>query len=189
MDILGLTLISISLAMDCFAVSFSAGASQRELKFKNALIIALFFGLFQGGMSVIGWFAGAAVVEKISRFDHWLAFVILAFIGGKMIWEALGKENGESKKEKSIMHFPTLLLLSIATSLDALAVGFSFAMVNVNIRLAGAIIALGSFIFPILGVYGGKKLANVIKPKYAEIAGGIILIGIGLKTLIGHLSC
>jgi len=185
MNYLEIILISIGLAMDCFAVSFSAGATQVKLTLKNALVLGLFFGFFQAIMPLIGWAGGAVVVEKISHIDHWITFGILGFLGGKMIIEAIwGKED---EQKQNIMKLGTLLILSIATSIDALAVGFSFALANVNIWITILCIGIASFLFSLFGVYAGKKLCHFIKSSYAEILGGIILISIGIKILLEHL--
>lgn len=186
MSILELIFLSIALAMDCFAVSFSAGGLQKELRLRHALIIGSFFGLFQGFMPLIGYFGGQAVVSYIERFDHWIAFGILLILGLKMMFEALRPEKGG--KGINIMKPTTLLVLSIATSIDALAVGFSFSMLDVRIWIAVLIIGIGSFLFSIGGFYMGKFLSNRIRPTYAEILGGLILIGIGIKILIEHLN-
>lgn len=185
MSIIELILISIALAMDCFAVSFSAGGLQKELRLKHTLILAFFFGFFQGLMPVIGYFGGEIVVTYISRFDHWIAFAILLFLGGKMVVE--GIRPSEEEKRIDVMKPGTLVILSVATSIDALAVGFSFSMLSVNIWFSALIIALGSFILSVLGVYLGKTLSQRIKPSIAEIIGGLILIGIGTKILVQHL--
>lgn len=186
MSILELIFLSIALAMDCFAVSFSAGGLQKELRLRHALIIGSFFGLFQGFMPLIGYFGGQAVVSYIERFDHWIAFGILLILGLKMMFEALRPEKGG--KGINIMKPTTLLVLSIATSIDALAVGFSFSMLDVRIWIAVLIIGFGSFLFSVCGFYMGKFLSNRIRPTYAEILGGLILIGIGIKILIEHLN-
>ena len=186
MSILELIFLSIALAMDCFAVSFSAGGLQKELRLRHALIIGSFFGLFQGFMPLIGYFGGQAVVSYIERFAHWIAFGILLIIGLKMIFEAMRPEKGG--KGINIMKPTTLLVLSIATSIDALVVGFSFSMLNVRIWIAVLIIGFGSFLFSVGGFYMGKLLSNRIRPTYAEILGGLILIGIGIKILIEHLN-
>ena len=186
MSYLEIILISIGLAMDCFAVSFSAGATQPELRLKNTLIVGLFFGFFQASMAAAGWLCGEAIVEKISRIDHWITFIILAFIGGKMIFEAF-HEKKQSEKI-NVMRIPTLLILSIATSIDALAAGFGFAMMEIhNIYIVILFVGVFSFTFSILGIYGGKKLHRIIKPAYAELLGGAILVIIGLKILLEHL--
>ncbi|MDR2979151.1 MAG: manganese efflux pump MntP family protein [Bacteroidales bacterium] len=181
-----LILIAIGLAMDCFAVSFSSGTSNKILTFKNILLIAFFFGLFQGVMPLIGWFAGEKVVDKIDHFDHWISFAILVFIGGKMVYEAL--MSGNAEKPVNILKFSTLIIFSIATSIDALAVGFSFAMAQTTfIWIPVLYIGIASFLLSIIGCYSGKKLSQVVKPVYAEILGGAILIIIGSKILIEHL--
>lgn len=185
MSIIELIFLSIALAMDCFAVSFSAGGLQPGLRFKHACIVGLFFGFFQAMMPVIGYFGGEIVVNYCAVFDHWIAFGILLFIGGKMIFEAVHPSPDEEKID--VMKPATLLILSIATSIDALAVGFSFSMLAVNIWFSVLIIGLFSFALSIIGIYMGKFLSQRIKPSYAEIIGGIILIGIGTKILIQHL--
>lgn len=188
MNLLELILISVGLAMDCFAVSFSAGAVQKELKLKHTLLLAIFFGSFQAFMPLIGWFGGEAFVNNICHVDHWIAFALLLFIGGKMLIEGIFPNKKE--KRLDIMKPATLLILSVATSIDALAVGFSFSMLKmVNIWFSIFMIGIFSFIFSILGIYGGKKLYQIIKPSYAEIAGGVILISIGIKILLSHLLC
>ena len=184
MTILEIILLSIALAMDCFAVSFSAGGLQKELRLRHALVIGSFFGLFQGMMPLIGYFGGQAVVNYVERFGYWIAFGILLILGLKMMFEALRPEKGG--KGLNIMKPTTLLVLSIATSIDALAVGFSFSMLDVRIWIAVLIIGIGSFLFSVGGFYMGKFLSNRIKPTYAEILGGLILIGIGIKILIEH---
>lgn len=185
MNLFELILISIGLAMDCFAVSFSAGANQKDYKAKGILIVAFMFGLFQAGMPIIGWLGGEVVVRYISQFDHWIAFGILAFIGGKMVLDGIKPE--EQKESINILKPSTLIILSIATSIDALAVGFSFSMIQVNIWTSILSIGIASFILSAIGSLLGKKISEKIKPEYAEIAGGIILIIIGLKILISHL--
>ncbi|MDR3048189.1 MAG: manganese efflux pump MntP family protein [Bacteroidales bacterium] len=185
MGILVLILISIGLAMDCFAVSFSASTLQPDLKFKHSLLIGFSFGFFQAAFAFLGWLGGATIAEAISAIDHWIVFSILLVIGLKMIYEAFN--NNEESKDRNIIHLPNLLLLSVATSIDALATGFSFSLSEVNIAIACNIIGIFSLLFSIIGVYGGKKLSKFIKPKYAELIGGIILILIGSKILVEHL--
>lgn len=185
MSIIELIFLSIALAMDCFAVSFSAGGLQPELRFKHACIVGFFFGFFQAMMPVIGYFGGEVVVDYISQFDHWIAFLLLLFIGGKMFWEGIHPSQDEKKMD--VMKPATLFILSIATSIDALAVGFSFSMLDVSIWFSVLIIGIFSFVFSLCGVYMGKFLSNHIKPSYAEILGGLILIGIGTKILIQHI--
>ena len=186
MSILELLFISIGLAMDCFAVSFSAGATQKDLKLKNILIIAFSFGLFQGGMPVLGWLGGELVVEHICHIDHWIAFGILVFIGGKMCLDGIRPDRDDKKTDFN--HPVTLLILSIATSIDALAVGFSFSILHdVNIAFSALVIGITSFLLTIVGVYTSRKISHFVKPQYAEIFGGLILMAIDTTILISHL--
>lgn len=186
MSYIELLLLSLSLAMDCFAVSCSAGASQPKLNIKNVLFFAFCFGFFQAMMPVLGWFFGEAVVKYLSRFTNWIAFGILAFIGGKMIIEAIHhKEEGSSSLDMTKLR--TVMLLSVATSIDALAVGFGFSMMQ-NIHIGWAVFNIGivSFIVSLIGYELTKKIGNHIKAHYSEIIGGVILILIGIKILIGY---
>ena len=185
MTLLELIFISVALAMDCFAVSFSAGAGIKELPQRTIWVMALLFGLFQAGMTLIGWLGGEMVVQYLSRIDHWIAFGLLSFIGGRMVYEGCHPEK-ENSTFKSL-GIGTLLVLSVATSIDALAIGFSFSVISVNIVRAIIYIGLASFLLSHLGTFLGRKISHHIKPQYAEIIGGIILIIIGLKILIEHL--
>lgn len=182
MSYLELVLLSLSLAMDCFAVSCSTGVTQPQLKIKNVLFFAFCFGFFQAMMPVIGWFCGEAIVSYLSHFTNWIAFAILAFIGGKMIWE--GFQNEEDCKT-DMTQLRTIFLLSIATSIDALAVGFGFSMIQ-NVPIVWAVFNIGivSFILSIFGFYLAKKMSNHIRAHIAEIIGGVILVGIGFKILL-----
>lgn len=184
MNYLELFLLSLSLAMDCFAVSCSTGISQPKLKLKYVLLFAFCFGFFQGFMPLLGWIFGEAVVGYLSHFTNWIAFAILAFIGGKMIIEGIKHEENESKNDMT--KIGTILILSVATSIDALAVGFGFSMTkNVNIWWAIFNIGIVSFLVSILGYRISKKLSTRIKAHIAEIIGGVILVLIGLKILLG----
>lgn len=184
MSYLELLLLSLSLAMDCFAVSCSTGISQPKLSVKYVLFFAFCFGFFQAFMPLLGWFFGEAVVGYLSNFTNWIAFAILAFIGGKMILEGIKHEENDGKTDMT--KIGTILILSIATSIDALAVGFGFSMTkNVNIWWAIFNIGIVSFIVSIFGYELSKKLSTRIKAHIAEIIGGIILILIGLKILLG----
>jgi len=178
-------IIAIGLAMDCFAVSLSCSISSPDLKKQDSLKIAFFFGLFQGGMPILGWLLGKSFYDSVSSIDHWIAFSILTIIGIKMIIEALKEDN--EKRNINIKLLKVILLLSIATSIDAFVVGMSFAFLQVNILIAAISIGAITFLIAVFGVFLGKKFGQLIKSKWAEIAGGIILIGIGVKTLIQHL--
>jgi putative Mn2+ efflux pump MntP len=178
-------IIAVGLSADCFAVALSSSISQRTLPLWQGFRVALSFGLFQAFMTVIGWLAGRTVIEFISAYDHWLAFALLLFVGGRMIWESL-HEKGGRKANIDIARWLFLITLSVATSLDALAVGLSFAFLEVNLTLASVTIGLVAFIITFAGFFAGKKLGSLVG-KRAEIIGGIILIIIGLRILLEHL--
>lgn len=185
MGLIEIILIAVSLAMDAFAVSICKGLSMKKMDWKKAIIIGLYFGIFQAGMPVIGYLLGVGFEESIKFIDHWIAFGLLAFIGGNMIKEALSKNEEDEVDDK--VDFKTMVVLAIATSIDALAVGVTFAFLNVNIVLAVSLIGILTFIISCIGV----KLGNVFGDKYekkAELAGGVVLILIGLKILLEHLG-
>ena len=175
---------AFGLAMDAFAVSVASGFTIKRLHLRHAVVIALSFGLFQAIMPVLGWLAGIGIRELIQHIDHWLAFGLLSFIGIKMIYESTKLEAIEHRKDP--LAFPVLIVLSIATSIDALAVGLTFAFLK--IAIAGPVIIIGSitFILSLLGVYIGDKFGHFFENKI-EAIGGIILILIGLRILISHL--
>lgn len=184
MDIISILLIGIGLAMDAFSVSVSEGIILKKPTLGQSAKIALFFGIFQFIMPCIGYLLGSAFADYITAFDHYIAFVLLGFIGGKMIYEAIcEKEEGEIKNPLS---FNTLLVLAIATSIDALAVGVTFATVSAPVIFASAIIGIVTYSIAFGGVYIGSKFGNLLGNK-AEILGGLVLIGIGVKILIEHL--
>jgi len=184
MGIPEIILIGIGLAMDCFAVCISCSLVQRDIKTSEALKIAFFFGFFQAVMPVAGWLLGLTFKDLITDFDHWIAFGILGAIGIKMIIEAFKKDN---KQELNITKFWVLISLSVATSIDAMIVGISFAFLELNILLTVSIIGFVTFIISLTGIYLGKKF-TFISGKKAEIIGGLVLIGIGIKILIEHLN-
>ncbi len=185
MNIVTIIMIAIGLAMDCFAVSITRGATIKTLKINNALKIGLFFGLFQAIMPLIGWLAGLGLKEFISDIDHWIAFGLLSFIGCKMIYESFKMDTKE--KEGDPLNITVLVMLSVATSIDALAVGVTFAFLRVFITSALLIIGVVTFLFSFTGSYIGHKLGHFFENRI-EIIGGLILIGIGTKILIGHLN-
>ena len=183
MGILELLVIAVGVSMDAFAVSICKGLSERSLKPRHTLSVALWFGGFQALMPLVGYFLGVSFADYVSEFDHWIAFVLLSFIGGNMIKESLDKDTCDMDPDFS---FKTMLVMAVATSIDALAVGVSFAFLKVNIWTAILIIGLTTAAFS--GV--GLKIGNVFGCRYkskAELAGGVILILIGLKILIEHL--
>lgn len=186
MNILSIVIVSFGLAMDAFAVSICSGINIKNSKLKKSLIIAIYFGAFQGLMPLIGWFLGSKFSIYIESVDHWIAFILLAIIGGKMMKEGFSHRDDEEKISDDSFSHKNLLVLAIATSIDALAMGISFAVLNVNILLAIALIGMITFITSFIGVLIGKNFGNCFSNK-AEIFGGIVLIFIGLKILFGHL--
>ncbi len=171
--------------MDALSVSVINGCIIKEIKFRHAFRIAFSFGLFQAIMPVVGWACGIAFVKFIGNFDHWIAFGLLLFIGGKMIRESRRPE-GECPDNMNCLHLPTLLVLSLATSIDALAVGLSFSMLGIHIIIPVLIIGAITFAICMSGVYLGKYLGHFFENKL-ELVGGIILIAIGAKILLEHL--
>jgi len=183
MDIFSIILIAIGLSMDSFAVAISNGLTIKNLDKKKALIIAISLAVFQAVMPFIGWFAGIKVEKYIEEFDHWIAFGLLLFIGVKMIFEAFS----ENEEKKSELNFLRLIGQSIATSIDALAVGVSFAILKMEILMPVLIIGVVTFLFSLLGLQLGKFFGRKFG-KYVEIFGGVVLIGIGVKILLEHIT-
>ena len=186
MDFLTLIGIAVGLSMDALAVSVANGFMIKQLRIRHAFRIAFFFGLFQALMPLIGWAAGITFSQYIKTFDHWIAFGLLILVGGRMIWESISSSK-KDEAVKNCLHFPTLLMLSIATSIDALAVGVSFAFLDITIWLPILVIGLITFVICFIGVNIGSKLGPVFGNKLG-IIGGIVLIGIGMKILIEHLA-
>lgn len=186
MGFLELFLIAIGLSMDAFAVAVCKGLKMPHLRVGQMGIIALFFGAFQAIMPAIGWLLGKQFETYITSIDHWIAFVLLAFIGGKMLKESFEKDNC-SDCEKYNFNLKELFILAIATSIDALAVGITFAFLNVNLLGSVSLIGITTFILSAVGVLIGHKFGAKYKNK-AEAVGGIILILIGLKILLEHLG-
>ena len=184
MDYISLILIAFGLSFDTFAVSVSTGIKITYLKFKQALKIALTFGFFQALMPLIGWFLGVQIESYISNYDHWIAFGLLAILGLRMIYESFSKE--ENNTSANPLNPVILIGMAIATSIDALVVGVSFAFMNMNIYLSVAIIGLVTFLVSMVGMLFGKKVGGKLG-KRMEIVGGIILIIIGLKMLFSHI--
>lgn len=178
-------LIGLGLAMDAFAVSIAKGMSLKDTTIKEyAFKLAFFFGLFQGLMPMIGYFAGSTFASYIQSVDHWIAFILLGLIGFNMAKEAL--EEKEENTSISHISYKDITILAIATSIDALAIGVSFAFLNVNIYYASSVIAITTFVLCVFAVFLGKKLGTLFQ-KYAELFGGSILILLGLKILVEHL--
>lgn len=183
MDIFSMFFLAVGLAMDAFSVSITRGMLLK-CNFKYALTIALFFGGFQALMPVLGWLAGEQLAVVVELWAPWIAFILLFLIGGKMIYEGLFQEEDEEVCQ--IFSIKDILILSVATSIDAFAVGVTFAFLNTPILLPILIIGLVTFGLSFLGVYIGKNVGHLFEGKI-EILGGLILIGIGLKILLEHL--
>ena len=179
-----LFLIGIGLSMDAFAVSICKGLSMQKIDKKYTLCIGLFFGGFQALMPLLGWLLGTRFQGLITSVDHWIAFGLLAFIGGKMIWEAV---RGGEEEQPQELDLKMLLMMAVATSIDALAVGVSFAFLSVNIGAAVSFIGVITFVLSMVGVKVGSLFGAKYKSK-AELAGGVILILMGLKILLEHLG-
>ena len=188
MGFIDVFLIGVGLAMDAFAVSICKGLKMQKLNKKHAFIIALFFGGFQAIMPLIGYYLGTAFEKYITNFDHWIAFALLLIIGGKMIKDSFDKDEDKGETaENSKLNLKELTLMAIATSIDALAVGITFAFSEVNIFSSIAIIGITTFVIALGGVFIGNFFGAKYKNK-AELAGGIILIFIGLKILLTDLG-
>ena len=197
MSLVSVLLTSFALSMDAFAVSITKGMTMKNITKKIAFKIAFFFGLFQGGMPLIGWLLGISFEKYIKTFDHWIALILLSFLGIKMIYESIKENkkdevamdleiNGLSQNISTVDIKPKdLLVLSVATSIDALAVGVSFAFLNISIIEVVTSIAIITFLVCFTGVLIGKKIGPILK-NYAEIIGGIILIFIGLNIFNEH---
>ena len=183
MGLLEIIIISLGLSMDAFAVSITLGLSVHKPKLKEFLIPGIYFGIFQALMPLVGYCAGINFASKIQHLDHWVAFVLLGLIGGKMVKESFSKEN---KMKENPFGFTTMLLLAIATSIDALAVGITFAFFECNIFKATMIIGLTTFCISICGVKMGNIFGTNFRSK-AELMGGIVLILLGVKILVEHL--
>lgn len=190
MSFIELLLIALGLSMDAFAVSISNGLSMKRIFFKKALIIALAFGIFQGLMPLIGFFLSTSFSDLIDQWSHIIALILLGVIGGKMLVEGIGELRNKDKydlkecdfNEKRLSLF-RLFLQAIATSIDALIVGVGFAAMKVDILPAVSFIGIITFVLSLAGVYAGKKFSELLGSK-AEIFGGLILIGIGMKVFI-----
>jgi len=179
--------IGISLSMDAFAISMYKGLSMRRFNYQNAAIIAFFFGFFQFLMPIMGWALGMQFEKYITAFDHWIAFVLLVFIGGKMLFDTFHEKDEQTENEDEKLDYKELLVLAIATSIDALAVGITLAFLNVGILYASSVIGIVTFLISFLGVLTGKKFGTRFQKK-AGILGGTVLIIVGTKILLEHLG-
>ena len=184
MGIIEIIILSIGLAMDATAVSMTNGMNDTQIKIKKIVLIGLTFGIFQAIMPLLGYLFGTLFVEFIEQIDHWIALLLLGFLGFQMLREGLSKKDDEEKVKE--LGIKMLFLQGVATSIDALAVGVSFASLRVNIVYAVLSIGVITTILSICGVYIGKKFGDLLKNK-ASILGGIILISIGIKIFVEHM--
>lgn len=183
MGIAEIILIALGLAMDAFSVSVCKGLGMKKINYGGAFVTALFFGIFQAVMPLIGWFLGSRFEEFISTYSHWIAFVLLGFIGGKMIFEVLKGGDEDGKITEYRLDFKELTVLAVATSIDALAVGVIFNAQSTNIFVTVGIIGIITFIVCLIGVAVGNRFGSKYEKK-AELTGGIVLILIGVKLLL-----
>ena len=183
-----LVLIGVGLSMDAFAVALCKGLCMRRINYAHAAVIALFFGVFQAVMPLIGWVLGTQFARYITSVDHWIAFALLGYIGGKMIWDAFHEApESETCASESTLNLRELLMLAVATSIDALAVGITFAFLKVSILPAVLTIGCITFALSFVGVAVGNRFGTRFQKK-AEIAGGMVLVLIGLKILLEHIG-
>lgn len=185
MDLFLILFLGISLAIDCFAVSLSAGSRSPEKRLHIALVLGTCFGVFQGGMLLAGFFSAGFLVFLVPAFDHWVAFGILLVVGLKMVYEGISEREGD--KVKNYFSLVTLLALSFATSIDALGVGLSFALIGDGIVIMSLIAGVMSFLFSVAGTFLGGRLSERYGEKF-EIIGGMILIAIGTRILLEHMT-
>lgn len=184
LDILSILLIALALSADCFAVALSGSIHMKTVSFAPILRTAATFGAFQAIMPALGWLAGRTVLNFVSGYDHWVAFILLALVGGRMIYESF--RPASSRRRIDISKGILLVTLAVATSIDALAVGLTFAFLQVNIAIACSIIGVVAFGVTVAGFTLGKKV-SIWLGKYAEAIGGIILIAIGIRVLLTHI--
>lgn len=187
MGIVELLLVAVGLSMDAFAVAVCKGLGMKRLNMRTAAVLALFFGGFQALMPLVGWLLGSQFMWLIEPVDHWVAFVLLVFIGAKMLWEALHDDEDCDCEDTSRIDLREYLMLAIATSIDALAVGISFAALSVDIVPAVSLIGLVTFALTLVGVAVGHFFGSRYE-RPASIAGGVVLILIGVKILLEHLG-
>ena len=184
MGLVELFLIAVGLSMDAFAVSVCKGLGMHRMNMGQAVVISLFFGVFQALMPLVGWFVGAQFAHFVTSYAHFIAFALLAFVGGKMLWDAFHEDSDEDQPGDSKLDIGELFMLAIATSIDALAVGVSFAFLDVAIAPSVTMIGVTTFVLSMAGVFIGHQFGSRWE-KPATIAGGIVLILIGFKILLG----
>lgn len=185
MQLINISAIAVALAMDAFAVSIAAGITLKQISFRQNFRLAWHFGLFQALMPIIGWAAGLSVRHYIEAYDHWIAFALLAYVAVGMLRDALGSHDEKNKKDPT--RGATMVMLSVATSIDALAVGLSLAMLNVSIWLPAIVIGIVAAFFTTVGMHLGKTLGKADHiGRLAEICGSMVLLAIGINILREH---
>ncbi len=185
MDLFYVIFIALSLSADCFAVALSGSIAMRTPSYLQMFRTSFSFGFFQFMMPILGWLAGRSIVEVISAYDHWAGFALLTIVASRMIWESFHAKDSHDK-DTDITKGGTLLLLSLATSIDALAVGLSLAFIDIDIKMASVVIGIVAFGVTIAGFSIGKKAGSFFGNR-AKLVGGLILIGIGLRLLLTHI--
>lgn len=186
-DSLTIWIIAVGLAMDCFTVSLCIGSSPVPQTLRSVFRVSFHFGLFQGGMALLGWLLGNTIVGLIANFDHWIAMALLGWIGGHMIKEGLSRSDDSSIDDcNDPSRGKTLVMLSVATSIDALGVGLSLGLLKIDVFSASLIIGLVSLILSIVGLMSGNRLSKRFG-KRVEVLGGLILVLIGLRIVVTHL--
>jgi len=185
MGFFAVLLIALGLSADCFAVALGGSIAMKSFSRLQVLRAAVAFGLFQALMPVVGWLIGQTVVDLIADYDHWVAFGLLAIVGGHMIWESFRHRDGRAKGTDITRGWP-LVVLSFATSIDALAVGLTFPFIEVNVAVASPTIGAVAFVATVVGFVLGRKVGELVGRR-AAAAGGLILIAIGLRILLTHL--
>jgi len=183
-DVYSLILLSVGLAMDAFSVSLVAGFGLGKIKLMDTVKVSSTFGVAHIIMPVLGWFLGSTIIEFIQRWDHWLAFALLAFVGGRMIHEGLQEKN-ETENVCDLLTFSSLIMFTVAVSVDALAVGLSFSLQELSIWIPSLFMGMGTLIFTFIGLTIGNKTGAHFGKK-AQIIGGLILILIGLRVVVSH---
>lgn len=186
MGIIQLLILAVSLSMDAFAISICKGLALRKIRISSAVTVGVYFGVFQALMPAIGYALGISFRETIEEYDHWIAFGLLAFLGGRMIWESMSSDERPEDVSPSL-GVREMLLLALATSIDALAAGITLAFLKVNIMLASSLIGIITFVLSCLGVYVGGIFGEKYK-SIAERIGGAALVILGIKILIEHIN-
>jgi putative Mn2+ efflux pump MntP len=182
-----LLLLALGLAMDATAVSAARGLAVSSIRIRHVLSVALFFGGFQALMPLIGWLIGSRIGPLVRAWDHWVALVLLAFIGGKMLWEGVTKPPESPNRDEDLFGLRVMLVLAVATSIDALAVGITLPMLDAPLVLSVATIGITTAVLSAIGLFAGRRFGAVLG-KRLDIAGGLVLIGLGIKIVIEHLT-